>query len=224
MLISCHGGSKSYSRWLISSAPLNQLKSAHYIGVFNAGTQTSPIKASLSSIISPIILFGCPKCALLNPTQAPPKAKATRSKGSLASVAVQSFCPVPYTRRRATPPSESRRRLVISWLAKQPPRTANCKPPAHQARCAGASVRATPRPGTTFEVSKGPLAVLRSQPKCHGPGKAAPSASRPRPRLAPSLRRSPPPARLLPSLKPTCSLFRSLITCLPKPNPTLLKA
>lgn len=140
MLISCHGGSKSYSRWLISSAPLNQLKSAHYIGVFNAGTQASPIKASLSSIISPIILFGCPKCALLNPTQAPPKAKATRSKGSLASVAVQSFCPVPYTRRRATPPSESRRRLVISWLAKQPPRTANCKPPAHQARCAGASV------------------------------------------------------------------------------------
>lgn len=181
MLISCHGGSKSYSRWLISSAPLNQLKSAHYIGVFNAGTQTSPIKASLSSIISPIILFGCPKCALLNPTQAPPKAKATRSKGSLASVAVQSFCPVPYTRRRATPPSESRRRLVISWLAKQPPRTANCKPPRTPGPLRRGLCRATPRPGTTFEVSKGPLAVLRSQPKCHGPGKAAPSASRPGP-------------------------------------------
>lgn len=183
MLILCHGGSKSYSRWLISSAPLNQLKSAHYIGVFNAGTQTSPIKASLSSIISPIILFGCPKCALLNPTQAPPKAKATRSKGSLASVAVQSFCPVPYTRRRATPPSESRRRLVISWLAKQPPRTANCKPPAHQARCAGASVvlplvleqlSRSPRDRLPFSgLSLSVTAPERPPPLLPGPGPAS---------------------------------------------------
>lgn len=190
MLISCHGGSKSYSRWLISSAPLNQLKSAHYIGVFNAGTQTSPIKASLSSIISPIILFGCPKCALLNPTQAPPKAKATRSKGSLASVAVQSFCPVPYTRRRATPPSESRRRLVISWLAKQPPHTRPAAPgPLSVLSLVLEQLSRSPRDRLPFSgLSLSVTAPERPPPLLPGP---AP------PRLAPSLRRSPPPARLL---------------------------
>lgn len=69
----------------------------------------SQIKASCQSILLPIILFGCPKCALLNPTQAPPWAMATRSNGSLGSVAAQSFCPVPYTLRRAIPPSEKAR-------------------------------------------------------------------------------------------------------------------
>lgn len=178
MLISCHGGSKSYSRWLISSAPLNQLKSAHYIGVFNAGTQTSPIKASLSSIISPIILFGCPKCALLNPTQAPPKAKATRSKGSLASVAVQSFCPVPYTRRRATPPSESRRRLVISWLAKQPPHTRPAAPgPLSVLPLVLEQLSRSPRDHLPFSgLSLSVTAPERSPPLLPGPGPASPPA------------------------------------------------
>lgn len=209
---------------------------ARYIGVFNAGAQTPQRKASLSSIVSPITLLGCPKCALLNPTQAPPKAKATRSKGSLASVAIQSFCPVPYTRRRATPPSESTRRLryfLVGKAAACGPRTAN-------------ALRTTPAaPGPLsslslvleqlFELSKGRLVVLRSQPRCHGLGKAfRPGARRlcfpappPAPASPPGLRRSPLRhvySTALASLKATCSLFRSQLTRLPKPNVKFLKA
>lgn len=61
--------------------------------------------------LSPMILFGWPKCALLYPTQTPPKAMATRSTGSLESDVIQSLCPVPYTRRRAMPPSEKEKCL-----------------------------------------------------------------------------------------------------------------
>ena len=73
----------------------------------------------IHSTASPIILFGCPKWALLNPMQAPPHAMATRSRGSLGSIAVQSLCPIPYTLRRAIPPSGKKRRLSASQVGEQ---------------------------------------------------------------------------------------------------------
>lgn len=152
--------------------------------VLNAGAQTPQINTSSQSIILPIILFGCPKCALLYPTQVPPWAMATRSNGSLGSVAVQSFCPIPYTLRRAIPPSEEERGRSYSLLGKM----ALCgswptKPSTNCPLCfSNTPTLLPPGPlhlpflctGTTSPALQKSLLVVRSHHRCIGPKKAFP--------------------------------------------------